>query len=126
MSCSRRRKETLTRDTVGWETTYLPLHRPQSRVLEPRPVVHLVVLPGSPGIADLVVCVILFDEILEDGAGLEEADGLAVGEGVGDRGDAPVRVDGEEPGFFLDWGVLEIRGKTRTTNGDEGVQDVCE
>lgn len=43
--------------------------------------------------------VILLDEVLEDAAGFEEADFLAVWEGVCYSGDAAVGVDFEEPAF---------------------------
>lgn len=51
--------------------------------------------------ADLVFGVIAFDKILHDAAALKEVDRLAIGEGVGDGGDAAVGVDGQEPGLFL-------------------------
>jgi hypothetical protein len=44
-----------------------------------------------------VVGVVARDEILEDGAGFEEVDGLAIREGIVSKcGDAAVGVDGEE------------------------------
>lgn len=48
-----------------------------------------------------MVLVVAVDEVLQDGARLKDANGLAVGPGVCDGGDAAVGVDFEEPGFFL-------------------------
>jgi hypothetical protein len=48
-----------------------------------------------------VVGIVALDEVLHDGARLEQVDGLAVGEGVGQGGNAAIGVDGEEPGLFL-------------------------
>ena len=70
--------------------------------MEPGPVVRLVVLPGAGWVGDLVLfLVVLLSEVLQYAAGFEEADSLAIGESVCDGGDATVRVDFEEPGFFL-------------------------
>lgn len=52
----------------------------------------------------MIDAVVLLDEVLHDRAGFEEADRLAVGKGVGEGGDAPIGVDGEEKGLLL--GVL--------------------
>jgi hypothetical protein len=38
---------------------------------------------------------------LHDAPGFEEVDGLAVGENIGQGGNTPIRIDGEEPVFFL-------------------------
>ena len=45
--------------------------------------------------------VIAVDEVLQDGTALENTDGLAVGEGVGQGGDAAVGVDLEKPRLLL-------------------------
>ena len=90
---------------VSVEVVRLPLHGADAGVEEEEPVVHLVGLARAGGVADLVGgAVVLFDEVLHDGAGFEEPDRGAVGEGVGQGGDAAVGVDGEEEGLFL--GVL--------------------
>ena len=52
----------------------------------------------------MVDAVVLFDEVLHDGAGFEEADRLTVGKGVGEGGNAAVGIDGKEKGLLL--GVL--------------------
>ena len=44
--------------------------------------------------------VVAVDQVLHDGAALKQADGRAVGEGVGQRGDAAVGVDLKEPGLL--------------------------
>lgn len=45
--------------------------------------------------------VILLDQVLHDGAGLEKADGLTIGEGVRQRWDPSIRIDFKEPWLFL-------------------------
>jgi hypothetical protein len=79
----------------------LSLHRPQARILEKKPIVHLVFLARATRVGDLVVRVILINEVLEDRTGFEEVDGLAIGEGVGQSGNAAIRVNSEEPRLFL-------------------------
>ncbi len=100
---------------VAHKVIGLALHRAQAGVLEEEPVGHLVVFTRARGKADTVVTVVLLDQILEDAAGLEDADRLAVGEGVGDGRDAPVRVDLEEPRLLLSVGrdvdVLNLVGQ---------------
>ncbi len=90
---------------VAEEVVRLALHGADARVEEEEPVVDFVGLARAGRVADFVVdAVVLLDEVLHDGAGFEEADRAAVGEGVGEGGDAAVGVDGEEEGLFL--GVL--------------------
>ena len=45
--------------------------------------------------------VVAVNEVLQDGAGFEEVDGVAVGEDVCESRDPPVGFDGEEPWLFL-------------------------
>jgi len=66
--------------------------------------VHLIPLARSLRIADLVVRIILLDEVLHDGARLEEIDSLAISEGIRQGWNATIGIYGKEPGFFL--GVL--------------------
>lgn len=70
----------------------LPLHRSHARVLEEEPVVYFVRFAGAARVGDFVVRVVLFCEVLEDGAGFEEADLFAICKSVGDGGDAAVGV----------------------------------
>lgn len=56
----------------------LALHGPHAGVHEVEPVVGLVVLAGTLRVGDFVGGVVLLDEVLQDAAGLEEADFLAV------------------------------------------------
>ena len=84
------------------EVIRLSLHRPYACIKEEEPIVHLVILAGAAGIADFIMLgVVLVDEVLHDTTGFKEADGMTVGEGVCEGGDAAVRVYGEEPRFFL-------------------------
>ncbi len=41
---------------------------------EEKPVIDFIALAGALGVGDLVLGVVLLDEVLKDGAGLEEAD----------------------------------------------------
>ena len=86
---------------VSEEMVGLSLHRAHAAVQEEKPVVDFIALAGTLGVGDLVLRVVLLDEVLQDGTGLEEADLLAVGEGVSHGWDAAVRVDLEEPGLLL-------------------------
>lgn len=88
---------------VAHEVVRLALHRPQPRVLEERPVHHLVVLARAPRETDLVLLlVVLVDQVLENAPGLEQPDLLPVGgERVGQGRNAPVRIDLQEPGLLL-------------------------
>ena len=62
----------------------------------------MVGFAGAGWVADFVVdAVVLFDEVLHYRAGFEEVVRLAVGEGVGEGGDAAVGVDGKEKGLLL-------------------------
>jgi len=95
----------------------LALHRPQTTVLEEQPVVDLVVLAATLGVADLVVLVVLLGQVLQHTAALEYPNLLPVAEGVGHCWDATVRVDLEEPWFLLLVGrnvyVLGLIGQTK-------------
>jgi len=71
---SSNKKNTLTR---------LSLHRPNASILEEQPIVHLIPLPRALRKADLVLRIVALYQVLHDASGLEEVDGLAVGEGVG-------------------------------------------
>lgn len=44
-----------------------------------------------------MLLVVAVDEVLQNSSALKDADGLPVGEGVGEGGDPPVGVDLEEP-----------------------------
>jgi hypothetical protein len=72
--------------------------------LKEQPVVHLIPLPRSFRIADLVVFVVPGNQILHDRSRLEEVDRLSVRECVCESWDAPVGVDLQEPILLL--GVL--------------------
>lgn len=48
-----------------------------------------------------MVPVVSIDKILQDGAGLEDADGLPALQLVSQGGDPPVRINFEKPWFFL-------------------------
>ncbi len=79
---------------VAEEVVCLALHGADAAVQEEEPVVHFVGLARVGRVGDFVVGVVPLDEVLEDAAGFEEPDWLAVGEGVGQGGDAAVGVDG--------------------------------
>lgn len=89
---------------VPEEVVGLPLHGAHAPVQEEEPVVNFVAFAGPFGVGDLVLGVVLLNEVLQDGTGLEEADLLAIRESVGHCWDAAIRVDFEEPGLLL--GVL--------------------
>ena len=87
---------------VAEEVVRLTLHGPDAGVLEEEPIVYFIALARAGWVADFVVdAVVLLNEILQDRAGFEEADHLAIGKGVGEGGDTAVGVDGEEKGLFL-------------------------
>jgi hypothetical protein len=52
-------------------------------------------------IAKLMLGIVPLSQVLQDTATLEEADGLAICECVGESGDSAIGVDFKEPGFFL-------------------------
>lgn len=70
----------------GAETAHLPhyLHHRRQQFISTKarvathPAVDIVVLPGAPGVRDLVVRIITVGEVLQDGAALEDVDRLAV------------------------------------------------
>lgn len=61
------------------------------------PAVRLVILTRTRGIRDLVISIIAVDEVLHDGAALEQADRAAISEGIRQGRDTPVGVDIQEP-----------------------------
>ena len=77
------------------------------------PAGHLPMLARPGGVRDLVVLVIAVDDVLENSTALKDADRLAVGELVGQGGNAAIGVDFEEPRLLLlivghaDWVDLE-------------------
>ena len=83
------------------EVIGLPLHGTDTSVQEEQPVIHLVVLACAWREADLEVLVISGYDVLHHAARLEEADLLAVIEGVCHGRNATVGVDLEEPWFLL-------------------------
>lgn len=119
---------------VAEEMVRLALHGSDARVQEEEPVVDFVGLARAGWVADFVVdAVVLLDEVLHDGAGFEEADRLAVREGVGEGGNAAVGVDGEEEGLFLGvLGYVDFVGFVSDASEGEGVsvgvrmQTVCD
>ena len=94
----------------------MTLHRSNASVLVEQPVVGLVVLASPLGVRDFVLCVVTLNEILHDAARLEQVDGLAIGELVGQSRNAAVGVDGKEPVLLLsvlaDIDLLNLVGKT--------------
>ena len=86
---------------VAHEVVRLALHGPDAAVLEEEPVINLIMFLCTAGIAVLVPRVVFGGQVLQDGAGFEEADRAAAVEGVGQGRDAAVGVDLEEPGVFL-------------------------
>lgn len=86
---------------IAEEVAGLPLHGADASVLEEDPRVHFIVFAGPAGVRQFVGRVVAVDEVLQDGAGFEEVDGGAVGEGVCDGRDPPIGVDGEVPWLLL-------------------------
>ncbi len=86
---------------VADEMVCLALHGAQTRVLPEQPVVHLVVLARTFRVADFMVRVVLVGQVCEDAAGLEQADLLAIREGVCQGRDAAVGVDFQKPRLLL-------------------------
>ena len=80
----------------------LPLHGAQTAHLPEEPALGLVVLLAALRVRDLVVFIVALDKVLHDGARLEQRDGRAVLELVGQSRDAAVGVDLEEPWLLLD------------------------
>ena len=78
--------------------------------------VHLKPLASSLRIADLVLSIVAFDEVLHDRPRLEEIDGFPIGESVSERWNAPIGIDGCEPWFLLcvlgDIDLLNLIGQT--------------
>ena len=48
-----------------------------------------------------MVCVVLLDEILHDGARLEQVDLFSIAKRIRDGWDTAIRIDASEPVFFL-------------------------
>lgn len=82
---------------ITGEVVCLALHGANTGILEEEPVGHLVVFTGALGEGNLVVGVVLLHQILQDAAGLEQADRLAVGELVCQGWDTAIGVDLEKP-----------------------------
>lgn len=87
---------------VPSEVVSLPLHGTQTAHLPEQPALGLVVLLAALRVRDLLILVVAFDQVLHDGSRLEQGDGRAVLELVGQSGNAAVGVDFKEPGLFLD------------------------
>lgn len=83
--------------SVAREMVCLALHGTDTGIHEVQPADSLVVLASTLGVGDLVVFVILFRQVSQDAAGLEQTDLLAIGEGVGQGGDTAIGVNFEEP-----------------------------
>lgn len=79
----------------------MALHGSDSSILEEQPIVHFIPFSGAFGVADVVICVVLFHQILHNGTRFEEVDCFTVGEGVGQRWNAAIWVDGKKPRFLL-------------------------
>lgn len=62
---------------------------------------HLNVLTAISRKAYLVVLVIALDQVLHNASRFEDTDCFAVGESIGDGGNAAIGIDLQEPGFFL-------------------------
>ena len=69
---------------IAREMVRLALHRSHTGVHKEEPVGDFDRLPGAFGVAELVLFVVAGDEVLHYAAGFEEADELAVCEGVGE------------------------------------------
>lgn len=84
--------------------TSLTLHGPNTGILEVEPVLHGIPFTCALGEADLMLWVVAVDEIFHDASGLEEIDNLAIGEGIGKRGDSPIGIDLQELAIIsLEW-----------------------
>jgi hypothetical protein len=86
---------------VSVEVVGLTLHRTEPGILEDDPIADFVLLSGAMRVGDLLILVVLFGEILEDAAGLEEGYLLSVAEGICDGWNASIVFDLEEPGLLL-------------------------
>jgi hypothetical protein len=79
----------------------LALHRSDAGVHEEQPIVYFIPLSRAPGKADLVFRVIPIYQVLHNASRLEEINGLAISESVGQGGNSTIGVDGAEPRLLL-------------------------
>ena len=94
-------------------------------MLEEQPIITLIILPTSPGKAYLMLLVILLSQIHEYTPALEQPDRLSIVKGIGERWDAAIGIDLEEPGFFLlIGGDVDVFGFVRETKLFEGDGDL--
>lgn len=65
--------------------------------------------------------IIALNQVLHNASRLEQVDGLAISELVGQRRDTAIRIDGEEPVFLLcvlaDLDLLNLVRQTAMVNG---------
>jgi hypothetical protein len=96
--------------------TGLTLHRSYTSILEEQPTVHLIPLPCSFRIANLVVFVVPGDEVLHDRSRLEEINLLSIRESVCKSWDASIGIDLKKPILLLRvlgyFDLLNFVGKT--------------
>lgn len=116
----------------------MTLHRSHAGVLEEKPVIHLYSFAGALGVRYLVFAImsirqrlrrkcngssriIALNQVLHDASRLEQVNGLAISELVGQRRDTTIWVDGEEPVFLLcvlaDVNLLNLVRNTGIVNG---------
>jgi hypothetical protein len=95
----------LTYNIASANASPRPRHTPiHTANLEEQPLLGEVRVCASRGKAQLVLCVVLLNEVLDDGAGFPQGE---VGVGVVDGGHAAVGVDLEELGLF-EVGELDV------------------
>lgn len=91
-------------------------------MLEKHPIVTLIILPAPLWETYLMLPIILLSQIYQYTSALEQTNRLPVFEGVREGGDAAVRIDFEEPVFFLlvggDVDVLGFVGEAEFFEGD--------
>ena len=118
--------------------TGLTLHGSNAGVLEEKPVIHLYGFAGALGVRNFVFTIVLIrqrlrrmcdessriialNQVLHNASRLEQVDGLAISELVGQRRDTAIRIDGEEPVFLLcvlaDLDLLNLVRQTAMVNG---------
>ena len=88
----------------------LALHRAHARVLEEEPIVCFVVFSRASRVRNLVVLVVLFSKVLENAAGFEYVDFLAICEGICYRWDASIGVDFKKPTVQMNLVSLDQTG----------------
>lgn len=98
----------------------MALHRSYTGVLKEEPIVHLVPFSRAFGIANLIIGVVAFNEVLHDASRLEQVDSLTISELVCQRRNATIWVDCQEPVFLLrilaDVNFLNFIGQTVVVN----------